>query len=175
MRIAGIEHNSIVDGPGLRFVVFVQGCSHKCPDCHNPGTHDPSCGYDTSVAELLTMLQHNVITKGLTISGGEPFEQALECAMLAEAAHKIGLNVWTYTGYTFEQIAINTDSAWQRLLQATDVLVDGPFVASKKSYDAKFRGSTNQRLILVRESLECGSAVLWEPTESPITFATPES
>lgn len=175
MRIAGIEHNSIVDGPGLRFVVFVQGCSHNCKECHNPATHDPRGGYETSVAELLTMMQRSPITKGLTISGGEPFEQALECAMLAEAAHKIGLSVWTYTGYTFEQIAINTESAWQRLLQATDVLVDGPFVPSKKSYNALFRGSTNQRLVLVKESLERGGVVAWEPLKSPITFTVPES
>ena len=99
MRIANTVSDSIVDGPGLRFTVFTQGCPHRCPGCHNPCTHDPAGGREVSVAELAAELSGNPLTDGLTLSGGEPFCQAAECAALARIARERGLNVWAYTGY----------------------------------------------------------------------------
>ena len=86
LQVAGFAGDSIVDGPGLRFTVFFQGCPHHCPGCHNPGTHDPAGGREVSVAELAAELSGNPLTDGLTLSGGEPFCQAAECAALARIA-----------------------------------------------------------------------------------------
>ena len=161
MRIANTVHDSIVDGQGLRFTVFTQGCPHRCPGCHNPGTHDPAGGRDVSVAALVEELTKNPLMAGLTLSGGEPFAQAADCAALAKAAHGLGLTVWTYTGYLFEQ--------------ETDVLVDGPFLQDQKSYELHFRGSRNQRLIDVAASLVQGKAVLWQEEDPLAKFTVPES
>lgn len=149
MRIASIVRDSIVDGPGLRFVVFVQGCSHNCLNCHNPQTHDPSGGYESSIDEIIEQLKSDSLVEGVTLSGGDPFEQALACTKLAvEIKHfNPELTIWTYTGYTYEQLVSSGNYEWQLLLDLTDVLVDGPFIESKKSYELKFRGSSNQRLI----------------------------
>ena len=147
MRIANTVSDSIVDGPGLRFTVFTQGCPHRCPGCHNPGTHDPAGGREVSVAELAAELSGNPLTDGLTLSGGEPFCQAAECAALARIAWERGLNVWAYTGYTYERLLAGEVPDALALLEQVDVLVDGPFVEAEKSYAALFRGSANQRLI----------------------------
>ena len=177
MRIANIVQDSIVDGPGLRFVVFVQGCTHGCKGCHNPDTHDPAGGYEMSVGEILEMIWKNPLVSGLTISGGEPFDQAVECARLAMEASEMGLNVWVYTGYWFEDIYEANLPEWDSLLEWTDVLVDGPFIESMKSYEAKFRGSWNQRLIWVPASFENFPEVrLWrEPEYMMREFEVPES
>ena len=147
MRIANTVSDSIVDGPGLRFTVFTQGCPHRCPGCHNPGTHDPAGGREVSVAELAAELSGNPLTDGLTLSGGEPFCQAAECAALARIARERGLNVWAYTGYTYKRLLAGEVPDALALLEQVDVLVDGPFVEAEKSYAALFRGSANQRLI----------------------------
>ena len=102
MRIAGTVSESIVDGPGLRLTVFTQGCPHHCPGCHNPQTHDPAGGREESTAALLARYAANPLLDGLTLSGGEPMEQAAECAALAEAVHALGGNVWVYTGWRYE-------------------------------------------------------------------------
>ena len=177
MRIANIVQDSIVDGPGLRFVVFVQGCTHGCKGCHNPDTHDPTGGYEISVAEILDMIRKNPLVSGVTISGGEPFDQAWECARLARGASEMGLNVWVYTGYWFEDIYEANLPEWDLLLEWTDVLVDGPFIESMKSYEAKFRGSWNQRMIWVPASFENFPEVrLWrEPEYMVREFGVPES
>ena len=161
MRIAGIVQDSIVDGPGFRFALFTQGCSHNCEGCHNPQTHDFNGGTEMTVDEIVKKLLSNPLTDGITFSGGEPFEQASDCAEIAKIARENGLNVWAYTGYTFEQLLekSKTDSGIARLLELTDVLVDGPFVLSEKSYDVSWRGSKNQRLINVPESLRLQKAV----------------
>ena len=104
MRIANVVSDSIVDGPGLRFAVFTQGCPHHCPGCHNPETHDPAGGREATVAELAEQMLSNPLTDGLTLSGGEPFDQAGECAALAARAREKGLNVWAYTGYRYETL-----------------------------------------------------------------------
>ena len=175
MRIASTISDSIVDGPGLRFTVFTQGCAHGCPGCHNPETHDPAGGREESVEALGSLMGKNPLTGGLTLSGGDPFLQAADCAALAEIAHAQGKDVWTYTGYTWEVISAAGRPDWNALLACTDVLVDGPFVLAEKSYAARFRGSSNQRLIDVKKSLEAGRVVLWEQRDHLAHFTVPES
>lgn len=175
MRVANTVNDSIVDGPGLRFTVFTQGCPHKCPGCHNPDTHDPKGGKEVPVETLAEELRKNPLLAGLTLSGGEPFAQAGACAALARMAHRQGLNVWTYTGYLYESILHKNDPDWDALLSETDVLVDGPFLLQEKTYGIPFRGSRNQRLIRVAESLERGQVVLWEEEDHLSKFTVPES
>ena len=175
MRIANTVSDSIVDGPGLRFTVFTQGCPHRCPGCHNPDTHDPAGGHEAAVEELAEQMASNPLTDGLTLSGGEPFRQAAECARLAAIARERGLNVWVYTGYTYERLLSGEVPDAMALLAQADVLVDGPFVEAEKSYAALFRGSTNQRLIDVKRSLAAGRTVLWERPDPLAQFVRPES
>ena len=148
MRISDTIHDSIVDGPGLRYVVFVQGCPHRCPGCHNPHTHDPSGGREIDVAALIADMQSNPLIDGLTLTGGEPFSQAESCAKLARAARCTGLNIWCYTGWTIEQLQTCPEA--QVLLSEIDVLVDGPYIEAERSLTLKWRGSKNQRVIPLR-------------------------
>ena len=163
MRIAGTIQDSIVDGPGLRFTVFVQGCHHGCPGCQNPQTHDPNGGTACTEEALIEQLRSNPLTDGLTLSGGEPFEQPESCLTLAKAAHDTGLNVWCWTGALFEELLEHGTPAQRSLLCEIDVLVDGPFLLAERTLSLPWRGSRNQRVILVQESLELGKAVLREP------------
>ncbi len=175
MRIANVVSDSIVDGPGLRFTVFTQGCPHTCPGCHNPDTHDPAGGREVTVEELAEQMLSNPLTDGLTLSGGEPFDQAGECAALAALAKERGLSVWVYTGYRYETLLERGDADVLALLEQVDVLVDGPFVERLKSYGALFRGSTNQRLIDVRQSRRSGTVALWTRPDPLAHFIRPES
>ena len=165
MRIANTVSDSIVDGPGLRFTVFTQGCPHRCPGCHNPGTHDPAGGREVSVAELAAELaaelSGNPLTDGLTLSGGEPFLQAAPLAGLAREIHALGKSVVTYTGSTIEQLLAGLEGhpGWEELLRQTDILIDGPFLEAQKSLNLRFRGSRNQRAIDPAASLREGRAV----------------
>jgi anaerobic ribonucleoside-triphosphate reductase activating protein len=161
IRVAGIERESVVDGPGLRFVIFTQGCSHHCSGCHNPDTWDFEGGQEMDTDEILKQIEEIGLIRGVTLSGGEPFERAAACALLAEQIKSMGLDIITYTGYTFEKLQsrASEDADVKRLLDATDVLVDGPFIAGERDWDLHFRGSRNQRLILVQESLAAGRAV----------------
>ena len=164
MRIAGIVQDSIVDGPGFRFTLFAQGCPHGCKGCHNPQTHDYNGGTEMTTEEIVKKLLSNPLTDGITFSGGEPFEQAAACAEIAAAAREHGLNVWAYSGYTFERLMEKSmaDEGIKELLSLTDVVVDGPFILEEKSYNIPWRGSKNQRLINVPESLKTGKAVIME-------------
>ena len=175
MRIANTVSGSIVDGPGLRFTVFTQGCRHNCPGCHNPQTHSFTGGYEVTVEELAEKLCSDPLVAGLTLSGGDPMEQAAECAQLAQKAHTAGKTVWTYTGYTYEQLLGEGDPARMSLLDATDVLVDGPFVMEEKSYEAQFRGSRNQRLIDLNATRRSGVLTLWRQEDGLAHFTRPES
>lgn len=161
LRLAGVIRESIVDGPGWRFVVFAQGCPHHCPGCQNPQTHDFAGGYDSNVGNLIAELRKNPLLSGVTLSGGDPFAQAEPFAVLAAEVHKLGLNVITYTGWTYEQIMDGLDShaGWRDLLAETDVLVDGRFLLEEKSLAILFRGSRNQRTIDVKRSQAQGAAV----------------
>ena len=159
IRIAGVTNDSIVDGPGFRLAVFTQGCPHHCPGCHNPETHDPAGGRDADTAQIIAALEKNPLLSGVTLTGGEPMMQPEACLEIARAAHAAGKNVWCYTGFTFEALMKENDPARMALLQEVDVLVDGPFVLAERSLEVRFRGSKNQRLIDVKQSLAQGTAV----------------
>ena len=164
VRIFGFADDSIVDGPGLRFSVFVQGCTHNCEGCHNPGSHDVNGGTVYTVEEIEKKISANPLIDGITLSGGEPFLQAKPLAELARYAHEAGLNVMTYTGFTFEVLldGANDENGWRGLLENSDLLVDGRFEIDKRSLDLNFKGSSNQRIIDVKKSLERGAVVLSE-------------
>lgn len=161
MKLAGVIKESIVDGPGIRFVIFSQGCPHKCNGCHNPATHDFDAGFHIEFQKILDELDKNPLIKGVTFSGGEPFCQAKEFSDLAKLIKAKGLDIVTYTGYTFEQIRDNftTNKSWEELLKYTDILVDGRFDESQKDLTLKFRGSKNQRVLDIKKSLELNYAV----------------
>ena len=161
MRIYGLVQDSIVDGPGLRFVCFVQGCPHHCPGCHNPDSHDPSGGTEMATDEIIAQMLSNPLTDGLTLSGGEPFTQAEDCLTIARSAHAKGLNVWSYSGWTFEHLLNHGTDAQKALLRELDVLVDGPFVMEERSLTLNWRGSRNQRVIDVQASLHADEIILY--------------
>ncbi len=156
LRLAGVIRESIVDGPGIRFVVFAQGCPHRCEGCHNAQTHDFNGGYFSNCDDLIKAISRDKLLKGVTFSGGEPFCQALEFSNLAKKIHALGLDVITYTGFTIEQLLEGMDDKnnWRDLLEQTDILVDGRFILEQRSLQLKFRGSKNQRFINPKESLE---------------------
>lgn len=162
MRIAGLIHDSIVDGPGLRYVVFTQGCSLHCSGCQNPDTWDPHDGFEMTVEEIIKDIQSNPLTDGLTLSGGEPFDQAADCSCLAALAREKGLNVWVFTGRTYEELLDMscTDPDIMSLLEQTDILVDGRFMITERTLSIKWCGSRNQRVIDVRKSLKTGKGEL---------------
>ena len=162
ISLSGVTGDSIVDGPGLRLTIFTQGCLHHCPGCHNPNTHDPEGGSWADTEDILAAAAENPLLDGITLSGGDPFLQPVPCLALAEGAHKIGLNVWTYTGYTWEALLEENDAEKLALLKETDVLVDGPFLLAERSLELRFCGSRNQRLIDVKKSLAEDKVVLWE-------------
>lgn len=164
LRIAGTANDSIVDGPGIRFTVFTQGCPHSCKGCHNPQTHDFSGGELVDTDELLAKVKGNPLLDGVTFSGGEPFSQAEALAVLGEQIKALGLNIITYTGYTFEQLYDHrSENGWGKLLAVTDYLIDGPFILEQKDWEIRFRGSSNQRYIDCQASLKEGRAVECEP------------
>ena len=139
LRIAGTVENSIVDGEGIRYTIFVQGCPHGCPGCHNPQTHDFQGGKLVDAAVLL--------------------KEIAALAELGKQVHDLGLNLVTYTGYTLEQLLADGREDWMALLNETDILIDGRFEADKKSYECRFRGSTNQRYLDAKASVAAGKAV----------------
>lgn len=161
IRIAGTANDSIVDGPGLRFTLFTQGCPHKCPGCHNPQTHDFNGGEVTDTAAVIEKIRKNPLLDGVTFSGGEPFCQTKPLCEIASEIKGSGLNIVTYTGYTFEYLLEHADSSngFMDLLECTDILVDGRFELDKRTLDADFRGSSNQRILDCRESLRQKKAV----------------
>ena len=162
MRLSGITPESLVDGPGLRYVIFTQGCQHRCPHCHNPETWDMDAGKEYSARQLIRLIKQQPKTKqGVTFSGGEPFLQAAELAEAARAAHQKGWNVVTYTGFTYEELVENNDDGVKALLSATDILIDGKYIHELRSIELPFRGSSNQRMIDVAETRKEGRIVLW--------------
>ena len=162
LRIAGIIRESIVDGPGIRFAVFGQGCPHNCQGCHNPDSHDFEGGYDCAIDKILEEIDKNPLLKGVTFSGGEPFCQAEEFAELGEKIRERGLSVVTFTGYTYEELLDLSNENINRLLEVTDLLIDGRYEADKRDLTLKFRGSSNQRIIDMKKTRETGSMVLAE-------------
>lgn len=161
MRIAEFVSNSVVDGPGHRVVLRVQGCPHNCQGCTTPAVQDPWFGQSATVNEILDKFIDVHDVDGFTISGGEPFDQALECARLViDVKHDHpDYTIWVYTGYTYEEIVQANNYVWNLLLDVTDVLVDGRYDVSQKCNDLKYRYSRNQRLIDVVASKRAGKAV----------------
>ena len=149
IRIAGIVDDSIVDGEGVRLTVFTQGCPHHCHGCHNPQTWSLDGGHEVDTEEVVQKLKENPLLSGITFSGGEPFLQPAPLADLARAAHSLGLDVWSYTGFTLEELEKRTNV--QQLLNEVDVLVDGPYVEALRDLTLRFRGSSNQRIIDLKE------------------------
>jgi len=156
INIAGLVPDSIVDGPGIRFTVFCQGCAHNCPGCHNPQTHPFNAGKDYTVLELIKKIQENPLCKGVTFSGGDPMFQPEGFSALAEKLKSLNYEIACYTGFTWEALMKDKSefAAFRlELLKNIDVLIDGPFVLEKKNLDLLFRGSSNQRIIDVQKSL----------------------
>ena len=164
IRLSGIAYESLVNGPGIRRVFFSQGCLHNCKECFNPDTHDLNGGELRDMEELILDVKENPMIKGITFSGGDPFEQANKFSYMAKEFKKLGLNIWSYTGYTFEYILSHLDEreGWKELINNIDSLVDGRFEVDKMEDGLKFRGSSNQRIINVPESLKEGKVVLVE-------------
>jgi len=166
MRLSGIATESLADGPGVRYVLFTQGCYHECPHCHNPETWEPTGGEEFSILKIQRYIQTTKKQyRGITFSGGEPFLQAAELARIAKTAKKRGWDVVTFTGYTYEDLAQSLDNAVQALLEISDILIDGRFEHSLLDTTLPFRGSSNQRMIDMNATRTSGNIVLFtEPT-----------
>ncbi len=165
IRISGTANDSIVDGPGIRYTVFTQGCPHGCKGCQNPQTHDFNGGMVIDSGILIDEIRKNPLLDGVTFSGGEPFCQAKVLSEMGRQIKKEGLNIVTYTGYLFEYLVKNADdqNGYMELLKYTDILIDGRFEIDKRSIDALFKGSTNQRLIDCQKSLLLNKVTEYAP------------
>lgn len=143
---APLQTDSIVDGDGLRTVIWTQGCRRACPGCHNPHTWaEEGAGDLVEVSEIKKQLQNVKLQAGVTFSGGEPFLQTPPLIEIADFAHELGMNVWSWSGYTYEELLNEPDK--KELLKHIDVLVDGAFILAKRDLSLKFRGSTNQHIL----------------------------
>ena len=165
-----IQMDSIVDGEGIRTVIWTQGCKHNCKFCHNPDTHSFTGGFLIDVDDVKEVLLNLKGQTGITFSGGDPMEQPKQCAEIAKFAKKNNLNVWCYTGYTYEKLLelSKKNNDYLDFLKNIDVLVDGPFILSEKSLNIKFRGSKNQRIIDVVTSLKEDRIVLKEEYQEKV-------
>ncbi len=155
IRISGTVSESIVDGPGLRYVVFVQGCPHNCPGCHNPQTHSFDGGNVVDTDELLAECLEDPLNKGVTFSGGEPFSQPEPLYVLGKQFKERGFHLMCYSGWTYmELMKMSEQNEFVgKLLSILDVLVDGRFILERRTLSLPFRGSDNQRMIDVQASL----------------------
>lgn len=168
IRLAAyLQSDSIVDGEGIRTVIWTQGCPHHCLGCHNPETWDFNGGELVDLKDVYEAIDSLEGQTGITFSGGDPFWQPKACAEIAKYARKKNLNIWSYTGYTWEELMELSKKKKEIMdfLKELDVLVDGRFVLSKKSYSCIFRGSTNQRIIDVKESLKKNKLILIDKYE----------
>ncbi len=157
-----LQQDSIVDGEGIRMVVWMQGCIHNCPGCHNKKTHSLKGGFEKDLEELKQEIKNVKNHDGITLTGGDPLLQVEQSLEIASFSKKLGLNVWCYTGFTYEQLIAMSRSnpLILELLESIDILIDGKFVIDEKSADLLFRGSANQRVINVKESLKKNRVVL---------------
>lgn len=185
LRLAGVVRESIVDGPGLRFAIFCQGCPHNCPKCHNQDTHDFSGGYDCDIQKIVNAIEENPLLSGVTFSGGEPSHQPVAFLEIAKKVKSLGLNIWMYSGYTLEELLSRANStisdldnsnddssqtsekneeqvALKGLLSLIDVLVDGKFINELKDLTLPFRGSRNQRIIDMAATKRHNKIILYE-------------
>jgi len=154
MQVAGFLDNSLVNGDGLRSVLFVSGCRHHCPGCHNEAMQDFSYGDIVNLGDILKRIKNNVpLIKGVTFSGGDPFEHAEALSELADGIRAMGLDIWCYSGYTYEEIAGSRDEMKLNFLKKIDVLVDGRFEQNLMEGALKYTGSRNQRIIRLKEKI----------------------
>ena len=164
LRIAGVVRESIVDGPGIRFVVFCQGCPHLCPGCHNPVTHDFDGGYPCEIEKIIKAIDENPLLDGVTFSGGEPACQPKAFLNLAKQIKERGLNIIMYSGFTLEQLNQmgEKDAAMADLLAELDYLIDGRYEEAQRDLTLLFRGSKNQRIIDMNETRKSGKIITLE-------------
>ena len=170
IQLSSLIHDSIVDGEGIRSVIFTQGCPHNCPGCHNPETIPFDKGQSIEISDVISEVEKANLMK-VTFSGGEPFAQAEELYYIAKSLKEKGYNIWSYSGYTFEALIRHRDPFKQKLLSQLDVLVDGPFLIQQRSIEALFRGSRNQRILDVPRSLKENKAILSKTLNSVDNFA----
>ena len=164
IRLYGTVNDSIVDGPGLRYVIFTQGCLHHCPGCHNPDSHAIDGGYIEDTEQCLLEIDQNPLLDGVNLSGGEPFLQATALIHFVQKVKKRHLHVMIYSGYTFEEILELGDEE-KKLLSLCDTLVDGKFILSLKSMELLYKGSSNQRIIDIQASLKTHMVIEQEINE----------
>lgn len=157
-----VEYDSIVDGEGLRTVIWMQGCSHNCEGCHNKQTHSFSGGFSVPIESIIDKIDSSNNQDGITLSGGDPMFQIEQSLYIAKHAKEKGLNVWCYTGFTFERLHEMSfkNESLREFLNTIDVLIDGPFVLEKKNFSLKYRGSSNQRIIDVQKTLKKSKVML---------------
>ena len=159
IRVLDIIEDTMVDGPGFRTAIYCAGCRHQCVGCHNPQSWAFDGGRDMTVEQLMQVIVADPFAN-VTFTGGDPMYQAAAFAELARAIHRdTNKDIWCYTGFTYENLMKNPRQ--RALLELLDVLVDGPFVKSLRDETLRFRGSRNQRLIDVRQSLSQGHIVTW--------------
>ena len=161
VKLAGTVSDSIVDGAGIRYTIFTQGCPHRCLGCHNPKTHDFAGGLEADTHTLLREVLENPLLTGVTLSGGEPFCQAAPLAHFAHEVHEHGMDVWAYTGYTLESLQERHEAAVDALLDEVDVLVDGAYDEAQRDLTLAFCGSRNQRVIDMKKTRQQQAVVLW--------------
>lgn len=158
INIAGIEAESVVDGEGWRFAIFTQGCKHHCKNCHNPQTWDMCGGTQMSIDGLVDTIEEafkeNILMDGVTLTGGDPLYQPDATFSLCKKLKDLDINIWLYTGFTYEEIT--KDEKLMSIMKYIDVLVDGPFIESLKSLELEYRGSSNQRILDMKKTLESG-------------------
>ena len=166
IRIAGVYRESIVDGPGIRFSIFSQGCRHNCEGCHNPETHDFKGGYDCDIDKIVEEILKNPLLDGVTFTGGDPMFQTEGFYLLAKKIKekRNDLNILIYTGYTYEELLeiSKEDEYAEKLLELTDYLIDGRFVLAERDLSLLFRGSSNQRFIDMNNTRKRGAIVLYD-------------
>ena len=156
---APFTEDSIVDGEGIRSVIWFQGCSHHCKECQNPETWPFDEGMEYDVEDVKLMIDNLEDQDGITFSGGDPMFQPEALLELIKYTHEKGMNVWVYTGFTYEEL-LKLKPIYKEILKNTDVLIDGRFEIEKKTMNAKFRGSSNQRIINASESIKQGKVII---------------
>ncbi|MBR2775013.1 MAG: anaerobic ribonucleoside-triphosphate reductase activating protein [Selenomonadaceae bacterium] len=161
IRIAGLVAESYVDGDGIRFAIFMQGCLRHCEGCHNPETHALDGGSLIDTAEIIAEIKKNPLLDGITLTGGEPFLQVEAANEIARAAKSFGLSVWCYTGYKLEELPGDAEP----LLENIDVLIDGAFIEGLRDLELQFCGSRNQRIIDIKKTRGQNKIVLWTESE----------
>lgn len=161
INVAGIVRESIVDGPGFRFVIFCQGCPHGCKACHNPDTHAFKDNKLMKVDELFESIMKPRMGKGVTFSGGEPFCQAASFAKLGEKLKAAGIDILIFTGYEYEELIklSEKNASIMKLIKMADYIIDGRYEEELRDLSLKFRGSSNQRIIDVKKTLEANKVI----------------